>query len=472
MPDNSVLGIIIFGLNIAVLCYFVAINVTYFLLLFLSYFSILKYKRRVRHEQWRRIIQSPFTVPVSIIAPAYNEELTIGESVKSLLMLQYPEFEVIVVNDGSKDGTLERLKSVFNLHLMPMDIDGKVPCKEVRQVYRSPDNPSLVVVDKINGGKADALNAGINVSKYPLICAIDADSLIEGNALLRVVKPFLDKPETAVAVGGIVRVANGCTIEAGRVVQVALPRTWLSLIQTVEYLRAFLFGRSGWSAMGNMLIISGAFGVFRRDVVTAVGGYKRDTVGEDMELVVRICRSLREQKRKYEIIFLPDPVCWTEVPESLRVLGRQRNRWQRGLMDSLRIHRRMMFNPRYGRTGLIAFPYFVFFEMLAPVVELSGLIIVPVSYALGKVDFLFFALFLTIAILLGVILSTSAVILEELSFRKYPKTTDLLKLVAAGFLENLGYHQLTLWWRVKGCWDFIRGSTAWGKMERKGFTKA
>ena len=471
VQGDGILVNIILGFNIAFLSYFIAINGIYFILLIISYFTVLRYRRRIQHEQWRRIIQSPLTVPVSIIAPAYNEELSIDESVKSLLMLEYPEFEVIVVNDGSTDKTLEKLKIAFNLHPIPADIEEKVLCKQILGIYRSPDNPNLVVVDKINGGKADAQNAGINVSRYPLICIIDADSLIEGGALLRVTKPFLERPGKVVAVGGIVRVANGCTVEAGRVVRIGLSRAWLPLIQTVEYLRAFLFGRSGWSALHSLLIISGAFGFFRKDTVIAIGGYRRGSLGEGMELVVRMHRYLREQKQEYEMHFLPDPVCWTEVPESLKILGRQRNRWQRGLIESLSIHRKMMLNPRYGVIGMVAFPYFVFFEMLAPVVELLGYIIIPLSYALGIIDFPFFALFLAVAILLGVTLSTLSVVLEELSFRRYPKTSDIAKLVAAAFLEHFGYHQLTLCWRVKGFWDYFSGKTAWGRMERKGFTK-
>jgi cellulose synthase/poly-beta-1,6-N-acetylglucosamine synthase-like glycosyltransferase len=471
VPDSTILVNIILGFNTAAFSYFISINIIYFGLLLISYFSVLRYRRRTRYEQWRRMIQSPLTVAVSIIAPAYNEELTIAESVKSLLMLEYPLFEVIVVNDGSKDNTLTKLKAAFNLYPVPTDIEEKLACKQILGVYRSPDNPRLVVLDKANGGKADALNAGINVSRYPLICAIDSDSLIEGSALLHIVKPFMERPGKMVAVGGIVRVANGCTVEAGRVVHVGLPRTWLPLIQIVEYLRAFLFGRSGLSALHGLLVISGAFGVFQKDAVIAVGGYRLNTVGEDMELVVHMHRYMREQKRKYEIRFLPDPVCWTEVPESLKSLGRQRNRWQRGLIDSLQMHRKMMLNPRYGAVGMVAFPYFVFFEMLAPMVELSGYIIIPLSYALGIVDFLFFALFLTVAILLGAIISMMAIILEELSFRRYTKTSDLLRLVAATFLENFGYRQLTLWWRLKGSWDYFRGRTEWGRMERKGFVK-
>ena len=451
--------------------YFVTLNVAYFTLLFISYFSVMRYRRRNENEQWRRILQSPLTMPVSVLAPAFNEEVTIAGSVRSLLMLEYREFEAVVINDGSSDRTLETLTREFALEQIPFDLTYAVPSEEVRGVYRSSEYPQLVVVDKVNGGKADALNAGINVSPYPLVCAIDADSFIEGGALLRVTKPFLERPEETVAVGGIVRVVNGCSIEAGRVTRVGLANRWLPLIQTAEYLRAFLFGRSGWSAMNSMLIISGAFGVFRKDVVKDVGGFLRGTVGEDMELVVRMHHHLRANGVRHRMHFLPDPVCWTEVPESVRVLGRQRNRWQRGLMDSLLRHSRMMLNPRYGVVGLIAFPYFVFLEMLAPLVELLGWVVIPVAFGFGAIDWIFFGLFLAVALLLGAVLSTSSVLLEELTFRRYPATTDLLKLFAAGIIENFGYRQLTTWWRAKGIWDFLRGSDTWGKMERTGFSK-
>ena len=412
------------------------------------------------------------TLGVSVISPAYNEESTVEESVKSLLMLDYAEYEVVVVNDGSTDGTLEQLKRVFGLHLIPMDTDMRVPCQEIIGIYRSPDNPRLVLVNKLNGGKADAMNAGINVSSHPLICAIDADSLIEGSALLRMTKPFLEKPETTVAVGGNVRVANGCDIVAGRVVRVGLANRALPLIQTVEYLRTFLFGRLGWSTINCLLIISGAFGLFRKDIVIASGGYRNGAVGEDMELVVRMHRYLREQQQPYRMYFLPEPVCWTEVPESMSALGGQRNRLQRGLIESLLIHRKMLLNPKYGAIGLFAVPYFFLFEMLAPLIELSGLLVVSASYATGFLDIEFFVLFLAVAILLGAVLTTGTLVLEELAFRRYPKTLELLRLFGAGFIENLGYHQLTMCWRLIGWWDYVKGNTAWGRMERKGFGKS
>ena len=451
------------------LAYFGFINASYLFLLIFSYFAIKKYRRQTGHARWRQIIQSPLTPGVSVLAPAFNEAATVEQSVRSLLMLEYPRFEVVVVNDGSQDATLETLNEAFRLHPVPLDLETRLPCEPVRGLYRSIEHPNLVVLDKYNGGKADALNAGINVSSYPLICSTDADSLIEGEALLKVVRPFMDKPETTVAVGGIVRVANGCEIASGRVTKVGLSSRYLPLLQTVEYLRAFLFGRAGWSALNSLLIISGAFGVFRKDVVVAVGGYRAGSVGEDVELVVRMHRRLLETGQKYEMHFLPDPVCWTEVPESLAMLSRQRNRWQRGLIESLMLHRKMFFNPRYGRIGMIGVPYFFIFEMFAPVLEIAAIVLVVVSFAMGYVNLPFLGLFVAITVLFGSVLTTGAVLLEEISFRRHLKTTEFLKMIAAGFAENLGYRQLNLWWRASGCVDYFRGKTAWGRMERKGF---
>ncbi len=463
---------IIFIINVLILAYFAVINGIYFVLLFLSYFSIIRYRRLIHFEQWRRVIQSPRSLPVTVIAPAYNEEATIVESVKSLLMLQYPVFEALVVNDGSDDKTMEILKSTFDLRKIPVQLEEKLKCQDILGVYRSPTNPNLVVIDKSNGGKADALNAGVNVSRYPLVCAIDADSLVEGRALLRVTRPFLEQPDTTVAIGGIIRIANGCHIEGGRLLRVRLSKNWLAIIQTVEYLRAFLFGRVGWAALRSLLIISGAFGVFKKSAVIEAGGYSHNTVGEDMELVVRMHHLFRKQGRKYQIHFIPDTVCWTEVPESLKILARQRNRWQRGLMDSLLWHRRMLFNPKYGIVGMIVFPFFFFIEMLGPVVELAGYVIIPLSYALGILNVQFLFLFLTLAILLGVVLSTSSVVLEQLLARRYLRIGDLLKLILGAILENFGYRQLHTWWRFTGIVDYFRKKTTWGKMERKGFTSA
>ncbi len=453
-----------------ILGYFLLLQGSYFFLLLIAAVSVLRYRRTVAHEHWRSMLQSSLTLPISLIAPAYNEERTIIASVHSLLSLEYPEYEVIVVNDGSRDATLHTLVEHFALQPIPANIEYSIPCRPIRNVYRSAKYPRLVVLDKENGGKADALNAGIIMATHALFCAIDADSVLEGNALLRMMRPFLEQPET-VAVGGVVRIANGCRVEHGRVTEIGLSSNALAVFQTVEYLRAFLFGRVGWSALGALLIISGAFGVFKRQVVLDVGGYRHDTVGEDFELVVRIHRYLHDHAIRYRIVFLPDPVCWTEAPETLRVLGRQRNRWQRGLIDTLKIHWRMCLNPRYGRIGMIAMPYFVIIELIGPLIELSGYLFITIAFCLNLINLPFFLLFLTLAIVLGTVLSVAAVVLDEIAYRRFPRLSQLLKLIAFGLAENFGYRQLTVWWRARAFLDYWRGNTSWGAMERKGFAR-
>lgn len=457
--------------NWLVLLYFLGINGTYILLNILSFFAIKHYLRERKTTELEKVFQSTFFKPISIITPAYNEEKTIAETVKALLQLQYPQHEVVVVNDGSKDNTLEVLIERYKMVKTPLTYPMQINCKRINRVYVSSEYTNLVLVDKENGGKGDALNAGINIARYLLVCSVDADSLLESDALLKVVRPFLENPNT-VAVGGIVRIANGCKVKSGQVIEVGMPKNSLARFQTIEYLRAFLFGRTGWDILNGMLIISGAFGLFSKAAVVECGGYRNDTVGEDMELVVRLHRIMRKKKRKYRITFIPDPVCWTEVPEKLKILSRQRNRWQRGLMDSMLLNIKMLFNPKYGTVGLFSMPFFFFFEMLGPLVEFTGYIVFFVSWYFNIVSFAFAVLFLAAAIVLGIILSVGSFVLEELSFRRYPKIFHLVILFVYAVLENFGYRQLNTWWRFKGCLDHILGKRGWGKMERTGFQAA
>ncbi|MFC1724076.1 glycosyltransferase [candidate division KSB1 bacterium] len=459
----------IYVYNYLILAYFILLNGSYIILTILSFLAIRKYLDEYKLIKPKRLFQSSFFKPVSIIAPAFNEEATIKESVKSQLQLQYPEFEIVVVNDGSKDRTLEVLKQEYNLKKSLRPVRNLIPSKEIIAIYVSEDYPNLTVVDKVNGRKADALNAGINVSRYPLVSTIDSDSLLERDVMLKLVRPFLED-DSVIAVGGIVRVANGCKIRAGEVVEISLSKKWLPNFQAVEYFRAFLFGRVGWDVLNSLLVISGAFGLFKKDAIIEAGGYRHDTVGEDMELVVRMHRKMREKKKPYRITFMPEPVCWTEVPESLKILGRQRNRWQRGLMDTLLIHKKMLLNPKFGPVGMLAMPFFFFFEMLGPIVEVTGYIIFFASWYFGVINFNFAMLFLFVAIILGVVLSLMSLLLEELSYRKYPKLSHLIKLFLFSILENFGYRQLHTWWRFTGFIDFIKGKKTWGVMERKGLS--
>jgi cellulose synthase/poly-beta-1,6-N-acetylglucosamine synthase-like glycosyltransferase len=450
------------------LLFFFAINTYYLVLTIAGFWRTLRTMMELQRADQRRLLRSPLTPPVSLLAPAFNEEANVVENVRSLLMLDYPLYEVILVNDGSKDGTLDRLIRAFELKPSARSFEYGVPCKRVRGVYESAAYPNLVVVDKFNGGKADALNAGLNLALYPLFCAIDTDSILESDALLRLVRPFLEAPGVTIAAGGVVRVANGCDVQAGRVRKVELVRRVLPLIQIIEYLRAFLFGRMGWSSGNSLLVISGAFGLFDKRTAVRAGGYATDTVGEDMELVVRMHRHLHDRKQPYRIGFVPDAICWTEVPESLRVLRRQRTRWQRGLIDTLWRHRGMIGHPRYGIVGMVALPGFALFEMLSPLIELSGYVMLPLLWYAGYLDPSYALGFLSLSLVYATLVSILAVVLEDMAFRRYPRVRDVALLLVAAVLENLGYRQLTVWWRVRAFWEFWRGDLSWGAMERRG----
>ncbi len=462
-------GDLILGFNRFVIVYFLILNTTYLILLLLSLGAVLRFTRRTFFSDYRQIMQSEMTWPISVIVAAYNEEKTIVETVRSLLRVNYSEFEIIVVNDGSTDDTLEVLIKAFDLSLVDKVYRRSIPSEHVKGVYESLVHGQVTVIDKDQGGKPDALNAGINVSRYPLFCSIDADSVIEDNALLRVVKPFLEYPDETVASGGIVRIVNGCSVRDGRVAHIGLPDRYLPVLQVIEYLRAFLSGRVGWSVLDCLLIISGAFGVYKKDEVIEIGGFSRNTDTEDLDLVVRLHRHLRKKGRKYRVVFVPDPVCWTEAPEKLKTLMRQRNRWHRGLVQVLWSQRGMLFNPRYGSMGMLAFPHAFMFEMLGPFLEILGYVVVLISFILGLLSLKFFLLFIAVAFLYGIILSMAAVLLEELSFRRYPGWIDLSKLVVFAILENIGYRQMLSLFKIKAFWDVMRRRRSWGKMERAGF---
>ena len=419
---------------------------------------------------WRRYSeQAP---GISVLAPAYNEELTIVESTRSLLALQYPDFEVIVINDGSKDGTLARLIGEFGLERVDRFVDGSVDHADIRGFYGSARLPRLLVVDKENGGKSDALNAGINCCRTALFCAIDADSILESDALLRVVRPFIDEPDLTIAAGGTIRIANGCKVDSGRVTDIRLPRNFLALVQIIEYLRAFLMARVGLGKMQALTVISGAFGVFRRRHVIEVGGYSHGTVGEDMELVIKLHRLMRERKQDYRVEFIAEPVCWTECPDSLSVLGRQRARWQRGSLECFAKHKRMLFNPRYGRIGMIGFGHILLVDVLGPLLEVLGYILVPLLWGLGLLSLPWLLAFLAVTFTLGIFLSISTLVLEEIQLRRFPKAKELALLAAIAVVENFGYRQLSNLWRLQGWWQFLRKQQGWGTMTRKGFGTA
>jgi cellulose synthase/poly-beta-1,6-N-acetylglucosamine synthase-like glycosyltransferase len=433
--------------------------------------AVMLSRHRRRHTRRARGLASGVAVPplVSIIVPAYNEELTIVESLRALLALDYHPREVVVVNDGSADGTLALLERTFQLVPAPVAFDQPLRSERVRGIYRSASEPALVVVDKENGGcKSDATNAGINAASGVLVLVIDADTVLHADALSRAVLPFLEDPVT-VAVGANVAIANGCHIEHGRIVDVALPRSWLARFQVVEYMRAFLLFRLACASQNAVVIISGAFGLFRREAVIAVGGFDGTAIGEDMDLTIRLQRHFRERRVPVRIAFDPTPLAWTQAPEDFTSLKSQRYRWRRGLLQALWRYRGLIGNPRFGKVGLGALPYVAFFEGLGPLLEGGGYLVTLVAAALGYLNWKYFGMMIAVSVLSGVTVTLLAVLLNDVAMRQYMRGRDLALLVAVAILESFGYRQLNALWGCVGTVQALRGKGGWGTMKRKAF---
>lgn len=431
-------------------------------------FNALQYYLRQQRTHEDESLYTGLEPPISVIVPAYNEGMTIVSSLRSILQLNYPKLEIVVVNDGSSDNTLEVMKSYFDMEEFPEAPRITIPCENVRKVYLSRRINNLRLIDKDNGGKADAINAGINLSRSPLFCCIDADSVLEPNALLRVVQPFLSSTEV-VATGGTVRVANGCKVKNGHLVKRGIPKNPLALFQLVEYLRAFLFGRIGWSKIKGLLIISGAFGVFSKRAVIKAGGYAKDTIGEDMELILRMYRTLIKEGSPHRIEFIPDPVCWTEAPEKLKVFASQRKRWHRGLSESLYKNRQLLFSRGSGTVGWLSFPFFLLFEWLSPFVELAGYLFTVYLLIMGKVSLVDATIVFAFAVLLSVFLSAVSLLLDEITFPGTTSVRGVLVLLFVSLLECFGYRQLNMVYKIQGAYAWMANRKhEWGVMTRTG----
>lgn len=447
---------------------------SYAVMAIVSVIAIRKHQLRNRYQSVDDLISSKYLPGISIIAPAYNEGLTIVENVRSILSLSYSDFEIIIVNDGSTDDSLEKLIEAFNLAKVRNIQVAEIPTQNTRGIYKSRNlaYSHLIVVDKENGGKADALNSGINQSSKKLVLCIDVDCIIEADGLLKMVRPFLEeKKRRVVAVGGVIRVVNNCEVKSGKVTQVNLPNGWLERFQVLEYFRVFTLTRMGWAHMHGLLLISGALGMFDKEILVKAGGYTPGIVGEDMELVLKLHKYMREEaKQKYTIGFIPDPICWTEVPDSAQVLSRQRNRWSRGFIESIIKHKRMFFNPNYGVVGMVSFPYAVFFEWFLAPVEVFGYGYFLYSVYIGYFNIPYFLLLFTLVYSYFMMVTLLSILSEELVYHHYNKKIDLIKLMLIAMVEPFFYHPLNLYWTLKGNFDyFIRGKREWGKMDRRGF---
>jgi cellulose synthase/poly-beta-1,6-N-acetylglucosamine synthase-like glycosyltransferase len=459
--------------NHALFWYYLASNISYLVMLIVALKTSAVHQRRLKSHRLGWYRDSPLAPPITIIAPAHNEEGSIRVAVRNLLELEYPQLEVIVVNDGSEDRTLEEMRKEFRLRPVRAVYIPDAKSAPVRGLYRSQLNASLLVVDKEAGGsKADAVNAGLNAATSPYVCIVDADSVLERDALLRIMVPIMADPKLVVAVGGIIRVLNGSEIKGGHLQRVRLPRKSIEVIQVIEYLRAFLIGREAWGQGNMLMIISGAFGVFRTDLVRAVGGYRSQAIGEDFDLVARLHRLLLEKGVDYRIHFVPDPMCWTEVPSDLKSLGRQRARWQKGLLDVLWPNRDMLFRPRFGRIGCFALPYLWLFEFFAPVIEIAGIMTIILAACLGVLSREFFLQFLVFGYAFATVISIGSVLQEEITYKRYNDWQDVARLVSYCFLEHFPYRQMHMLWRLQGLWQYLRGDLAWKPLKRKGLESA
>ena len=468
----SVTTVLLDFLTYGIFTYALVLLLSYILIGFFSIGETREYMHENQFTDYRLLASSPHAPTVSILAPAYNEGATIIENVRSLLSVYYSNIEILIINDGSKDDSLQKLIDAYDLEKIPFHVNYRIATKAVRGIYKStnPVYKKLVVIDKENGGKADALNVGINVSANDYIVCIDVDCILEQDAVLKMMKPFLEEgEEKIIASGGVVRIANSCEIRDGRLVKVHLPQNYWARLQSLEYIRAFILGRMAWARLNGLLLISGAFGAFDRHIVINAGGYNHNTVGEDMELVVRMRRYMEERKLPYKVTYIPDPLCWTEAPTSSKILGRQRNRWIRGTIETMKFHKKMFLNPKYHLLGMISYPYWFFFEMVAPLIEFFGLIVFVLLTLTGHINLNMFLALLVFVISFGYLYSAFAAYMEVTTYNMYRRRTDMMKLLLTALTEPFFFHPFVVWSAIRGYIDFIRKKKTWGEMTRQGF---
>lgn len=475
-PISVTLSQFVISLNKWFIVYYLLANFTYFTMSILAWFEYKRQERLWKIKSDDFLYEDGIITGISIIVPAYNEAVTIVESTRSLLNLKYPNYEVIVINDGSKDDTLQTLIDAYDLKRVDYYIENLIHTRNVKAVYRNKFYSKLSVVDKINGGKADSLNVGINFSENDYVCGIDADSLIESDSLLKMMSTVLDHDEITLALGGSIVPSNGATVDHGYVEKYELPKASITRFQSIEYIRAFNTGRLGFSKLKCLLIISGAFGLFEKRALIEAGGYltastkKKDTVGEDMELAVRITRRACEQNMDYRIEYIPMAQCYTEIPNKSKFLLSQRNRWQRGLIDTMSYHRKMILNRKYHTSGMIAMPYFFIFEMIGPLLETQVYIALLVGLIFGIFSVVYLLLLLVATVFFGIIISMISLLIQE-KYTTPLSVKDTLILILFGIIENFGWRLFISIYRSKGYFSSLKNKHAWGSMTRQGFKK-
>lgn len=474
--DNGIFELVLEYINVLFLVFTVVLFSLFTIMAYLSTRNSIHYKNKNSFGDMSKVMASPLAPSITIIAPAYNEGMNIVENIRSLLSLKYVNYEVMVVNDGSKDDTLQKMIGAYDLIKIEKAVDPNIKSKPIRGIYKSQISAfgNLTVIDKENGGKSDALNTGVQLSSSRYVGCIDVDCLLLPDALLHVVKSFSQRSEKRViAVGGVIRVANSCVISGGQLEEINLPKNCLAKFQLLEYTRSFLLGRMAWGRIDSLLIISGAFGFFDREIANAIGGYDTGTVGEDMEIVFRMRRYMHERNLPYTIEYIPDPLCWTEVPEDLKVFIKQRDRWSRGNIETLKKHKDMFFNPKFGRLGLLSYPYWFFYEWLAPILEFIGFFSIVLFYFLKILNWQFFLAITFCIYAYSIMFSLYAILWDTYAYKQYTKPKDILTLVFCALIEPIAFHPIVVWSAVKGNYKkLFKIKSGWGAMTRKGFSKA
>ncbi|MGM1057036.1 MAG: glycosyltransferase [Bacteroidota bacterium] len=454
--------------------YGVALTFIYFFGVLLSNRAVKRNKRRAHFLKVNDIVGATDIPSVTLVAPAYNEGLTIVDNVRSLLSIQYPFYDLIIVNDGSKDNSMELLIDKYSLE--PFDatfVTQPIPTATVNKIYKSTKSQfkHLTVIDKNNGGRADAINAGINFAGTELILCTDADCIIEQDAIIKMVRPYLEEGgQEIIACGGGIGIANDSVIHNGVLKELRVPKDLIPTIQVVEYIRAFLIGRMGWGEINGLMLVSGAFGMYPRTRLIEVGGFDATTVGEDLELCIRLRIHMERIKKPYKVVYIPETLCWTEAPPDVNILIKQRDRWARGLWETMKLHKQLFLNPKFRNMGLFFYPYWLFFEFGAPIVEFLGLICIIVFGALGLINWTTAILLFTCVYLIGCIFSTVAIFLYIKNFKHYSSLKQVSELLLAAYLEPFLYHPVLLFGQMKGYYKMLFGiKSGWGTMTRKGF---
>lgn len=454
---------IIYIINIFFFFYMFLYATVFFLTTLFSAFKLDDYFKGKSYMSYTVINNKANYIPISILVPAYNEEVTIVDSINSLLNLNYPSYEIIMINDGSKDQTVAKVISHFNLKKVSKPYRKLIPTNEALDIYEGNGKIKIILVDKVNGGKSDALNMGINVCSFPTFLCIDADSMLQSDALQKIVEPFLEDDQM-VAVGGDVKISNNLVIDNGEILSIEKPEKLIVIFQIIEYLRVFLNSRISLNGINGNLIISGAFGLYNKQAVVNVGGYTNGLMGEDMEIIMKIHSFYLKNKISYKTSYVPDAICWTQVPEEVKVLKRQRRRWHVGLAQSLKRHRYMFLNPKYGLIGMVSFPYFLFFEYLTPFLEVIGLVTITLSFLLGIIDLNFFLFYLLVYMGFNIIVSMISIIIERYMFSSTMTNKITFQLILFSILESFGYRQIISLFRMG---NIFKKSHNWGEMTRK-----